>query len=381
VQLLYCLHSSAIRQTGLPGHKARNFLDGQTLRFLDGNLPDSVEKPGNVTVHWECLRGGRSMQAAVVNVLGQPPRFQSFPEPIPGEGEALIHVRAAGLHPIVKTLASGSHYAAKGEVPMVPGIDGVGALEDGSRVYFGFARSPWGTMCQRTVAPRSRCLPVPESLGDLEAAAIANPGMSAWLSLKSRAAVTAGETVLILGATGVAGQLAIQVARFLGAGRVIGVGRNVEALAAANVDAVIALTQPEDEVRDAFTAEVAQGIDVVIDYLWGRPTELLLGALATGFRPSATRPTRLVELGESAGKTITLPGATLRSIDLKLMGGGFGSVPLDQVLGAIPELFSLAAAGSLKIAVEPIPLVGVEEAWSQVEKGRRIVFTVEGKSV
>jgi NADPH2:quinone reductase len=231
-------------------------------------------------------------------------------------------------------------------------------------------------MCQRTVAPRSRCLPVPESLGDLNAAAIGNPGMSAWLSLKRRAAVTAGETVLILGATGVAGQLAIQVARLLGARRVIGAGRNVETIAAADVDAVIALGQPEDAVRDAFAAEAAQGIDVVIDYLWGRPTELLLEALAKGFRPSATRPTRLVEMGESAGKTISLPGATLRSIDLKLMGGGFGSVPLDQVLGAIPELFSLAAAGSLKIAVEPVPLAAVEEAWSRVEKGRRIVFAV-----
>ena len=317
------------------------------------------------------------MQAAVVNVLGQPPRFQSFPEPIPGEGEALIQVRAVGLHPIVKALASGSHYAGKGEVPMVPGSDGVGTLEDGSRVYFGFARSPWGTMCQRTVAPRSRCLPVPESLDDLEAAAIANPGMSAWLSLKRRATVVAGETVLILGATGVAGQLAIQVARLLGARRVIGAGRNVEALAAADVDAVIALGQPEDAVRDAFSVEAAQGVDVVIDYLWGRPTELLLEALAKGFRPSATQPTRLVEMGESAGKTITLPAATLRSIDLKLMGGGFGSVPLDQVLGAIPELFSLAAAGSLKVAVEPVPLAAVEEAWSRLEKGRRLVFTVE----
>ena len=316
------------------------------------------------------------MQAAVVNVLGQPPRFQSFPEPIPGEGEALIHVRAAGLHPIVKTLASGSHYAAKGEVPMVPGIDGVGALEDGSRVYFGFARSPWGTMCQRTVAPRSRCLPVPESLGDLEAAAIANPGMSAWLSLKSRAAVTAGETVLILGATGVAGQLAIQVARFLGAGRVIGVGRNVEALAAANVDAVIALTQPEDEVRDAFTAEVAQGIDVVIDYLWGHPTELLLAALARGYKPEGSRRIRLVEVGESAGKTIALPGALLRSMDISLLGSGFGSVPINEVMGAIPRLFSLAAEGHLRANVESVPLAEVEAAWSRVEKGKRIVFAV-----
>jgi NADPH2:quinone reductase len=316
------------------------------------------------------------MQAAVVNVLGQAPRYQSFPDPVAGEGEALIQVRAAGLHPIVKLLASGTHYIATGEVPMVPGVDGVGTLEDGSRVYFGFARKPWGTMSERTVAPRSMCIPLPDGIDDVKAAAIANPGMSAWLSLKERARVAAGETVLVLGATGVAGHLAIQAARLLGAERVIGVGRNVESIAAADVDAVIGLNQPEDAVRDAFAAEAAGGIDVVIDYLWGRPTELLLEALAKGFRASSTRPTRLVEVGESAGKTITLPGATLRSVDLTLMGSGFGSTALDRIFAAIPNLFSMAAAGSLKIAVDPIPLPDVEAAWSRVEKGRRIVFTV-----
>lgn len=316
------------------------------------------------------------MQAAVVNVLGQAPRYQSFPDPVAGEGEVAIQVRAAGLHPIVKARASGSHYSSDGVVPAVPGVDGVGTLADGSRVYFGFARAPFGTMAERTVTRRSMCIPLPDGLDDVQAAAIANPGMSAWVSIKERARVTAGQTVLVLGATGVAGQLAIQVARYLGAKRVIGVGRNVEAIAAADVDAVIALGAPEDAVRDAFASEAAAGIDVVIDYLWGRPTELLLEALARGFRASSTRATRLVEVGESAGKTISLPGATLRSVDLTLLGSGFGSAALDIIFAAIPTLFSLAAAGTLKIAVEPVPLADVEAAWTREEKGRRIVFTV-----
>jgi NADPH2:quinone reductase len=316
------------------------------------------------------------MQAAVVNVLGQPPSYQSFPDPVAGDGEALIQVRAAGLHPIVKALASGAHYAGGTQVPMVPGVDGVGVLEDGSRVFFGFARKPWGSMAERTVVPKSMCIPLPDGIGDIQAAAIANPGMSAWLSLKERAGIAAGETVLVLGATGVAGQLALQAARLLGAKRIIGAGRNIAAIAAEDVDAIIALAQPEDAVREAFAAEAASGIDVVIDYLWGRPTELLLEAIAKGFKASATRPTRLVEVGESAGKTITLPGATLRSVDLTLIGSGFGAVPLDKILGTIPALFSMAAAGSLRIAVDPVPLAGVEAAWNLVEKGRRIVFTV-----
>lgn len=315
------------------------------------------------------------MQAAVVNVLGEPPKYQSFPDPMPGDGEALIRVRAAGLHPIVKALASGSHYLGGTEVPMIPGVDGVGTLEDGSRVFFGFARKPFGTMCERTVAPRSWCLPLPDGIDDVQAAAIANPGMSAWLSLKERAGVNAGESVLILGATGVAGQLAIQVARHLGAKRVIAAGRNTDALAGEPVDAVVSLNQEDNSIRDQFFSEAAKGIDVVIDYLWGRPTELLLEALAKGFRPDAARATRLVEVGDSAGKTITLPGATLRSIDLKLMGSGFGSFPLDRVLAAIPGLFSMAAAGTLRVDVEQVLLAQVESAWTRTEKGRRIVFT------
>lgn len=316
------------------------------------------------------------MKAAVINILGQPPQYQDFPDPRPGENEVLIYVHAAGLHPIVKAIASGSHYSATGEIPLVAGIDGVGTRPDGTRVYFGGPRKPWGTMAELCAVPTSMCLPLPDGISDQEAAAIANPGMSAWLSLKERAQLAPGETVLILGATGVAGHLAIQSARHLGAKRIIAAGRNVDALAGENVDAIVALGEGDDAVRAAFLAEAANGIDVVIDYLWGRPTELLLEALVKGFKPSATRSTRLVEVGESAGRTITLPGAALRSIDLKLLGSGFGSVPLASILSAIPGLFAMAASGDLHVDVEAIPLADVEAAWSRSEKARRIVFTM-----
>jgi NADPH2:quinone reductase len=276
----------------------------------------------------------------------------------------------------VKALASGSHYASGGELPAIPGIDGVGVLEDGRRVYFVFVRKPWGTMAERAAAPLSKCIPLPDGLDDLTAAAIANPGMSAWVSLKERGGLKPGETVLILGATGVAGQLAVQVARQLGAKRVIAAGRNVGSIQKADVDAIVALGEPEDAVREVFAGHVASGIDLVIDYLWGRPTELLFEALGRGFKASSTHRTRHVEVGESAGKAITLPGALLRSVDLTLLGSGFGSARLDEILAAIPTLFSMAAAGNLKIVVEPVPLAEVETAWNRVEKGRRIVFTV-----
>src|SRR5579863_7002249 len=133
------------------------------------------------------------MHAAVIDALGRSPRYQEFPEPVPGDGEALIRMRTAGLHPIVKALAAGSHYASGGELPMVLGIDGVGTLGDGKRVYVTFTRKPWGTMCERTVAPQARLLPLPDGIDDLQAAAIANPGMSAWLSLKERAGLKPDE--------------------------------------------------------------------------------------------------------------------------------------------------------------------------------------------
>jgi NADPH:quinone reductase-like Zn-dependent oxidoreductase len=313
------------------------------------------------------------MQAAVVNEPGQAPKYQSFPDPAPDGGEVLVRVRAAGLHPVVKAIASGAHYIATQTGPSIPGVDGVGVLPDGQRVYFGFIRKPWGTMAE--LAAAARTIPIPDGLDETTAAAIANPGMSAWMTLQDRAGLIAGETVLIMGATGVAGQLAIQVARHLGAKRVIAAGRNVEAIAKADVDAIIALGQPEDALREALTAEAANGIDVVVDYLWGRPTELVLEALAKGFKPEATHRTRLVEVGSSAGPAITLPGATLRSIDLTLMGSGFGAARLDRILVAIPTLFDLAAKGVLTIAVDPVPLAQVEDDWNRVEKGRRIVFT------
>jgi NADPH:quinone reductase-like Zn-dependent oxidoreductase len=206
------------------------------------------------------------------------------------------------------------------------------------------------------------------------AAAIPNPGMSAWLSLKERAGLVPGETVFINGATGVAGRIAVQAARHLGAKKVIGAGRNLDSLRVAALDSTIQLNQPEDDIRKALAAELEQGVDVIVDYLWGRPAELILEALAKSFRPDRPRSVRMVQIGDVAGKTITLPGATLRSVDLKLFGSGFGSVSVDRVWDAIPNLFSLAARGEFTIDIERIPLRDVESAWNRKTEGRRIVF-------
>src|SRR5271154_3784574 len=217
------------------------------------------------------------MKAAVVHSFDSPPRYTSFADPVAAEGERLVTVTAAGLHPIVKALAKGTHYGSSGELPFVAGVDGVGKLEDGTRVYFGIARSPFGTFSERSLASSWMCLPLPDGVDDVTAAGIANPAMSSWAALTVRAKFVAGGSVLILGATGVAGQLAVQIAKRLGARRVIAAGRNpqaLEKLKSLGADVVISLDQDQAALVAAYRAEIADaGIDVVLDYLWGNPAE------------------------------------------------------------------------------------------------------------
>src|SRR5271170_3199079 len=267
------------------------------------------------------------MNAAVVYDFNQPPRHTTFADPVPAEGEKLVTVKAAGLHQIVKALANGSHYGSTGELPFIPGVDGVGRLQDGKRVYFGIARSPYGTFSERALASSWMSIELPEGLDDVTAAGIANPGMSSWVALTSRAKFVAGESVLVLGATGVAGQLAVQIAKRLGARRVVAAGRNpqaLEKLKALGADTVISLDQDQTPLVSAFRSELAEGgVDVVLDYLWGLPAERVLEAISQkGLRKASAR-VRFVQIGDSAGKTVPLSAATLRSSGLELLGSGF----------------------------------------------------------
>jgi NADPH2:quinone reductase len=318
------------------------------------------------------------VNAAVVTAFDAPPRYGSFADPVAQEGEALVTITAAGLHPIVKSLANGTHYGSTGELPFVPGVDGVGRLEDGTRIYFGVARSPFGTFAERAPAAGWMRLPLPDGLDDATAAGIANPAMSSWVALQSRAKFVSGESVLILGATGVAGQLAVQIAKRLGARRVIAAGRNpaaLEKLKELGADAVIPLDQERAALVSAFRSEYAEaGVDVVLDYLWGQPAESLLEAIAQkGLKKAAAR-VRFVQIGSSAGTAISLPAAVLRSSGLELLGSGFGSASLDQIVKALAEFFTAAAEKAFQFEIRIAPLSDVEALWNVKEQGTRIVF-------
>lgn len=318
------------------------------------------------------------MRAAVVSAFDEPPKYANFDDPVAAEGELAVTVTAAGLHPIVKALANGTHYGSTGELPFVPGVDGAGCLEDDTRVFFGAARSPFGTFAERTLAASWMCIPLPEGLDDATAAGIANPAMSSWVALKARAQFVSGESVLILGATGVAGQLAVQIAKRLGARRVIAAGRSpqaLEKLKALGADAVIPLDQEHDPLVAAFKSEIAEaGVDVVLDYLWGHPAECALEAISQkGLRKASPR-VRYVQIGSSAGGTISLAAAALRSSGLELLGSGFGSASLIQIRAAVEEFFKMAAREPFQFSAKTAPLSEIESLWNSPEQGTRLVF-------
>jgi NADPH:quinone reductase-like Zn-dependent oxidoreductase len=316
------------------------------------------------------------MKAAVLHELGKSPRFDEFEEPTAGAGEAIVRVLAASLKPIERQLAAGSHYASPRELPVVCGADGVGQLADGTRVFFGGPRRPYGAMAEHTVVPAGFCFPVPEQMDDCVAAALPNPGVSALLSLNHRAKVAKGETVLILGATGVTGTLAVQIAKMLGAGRVVGAGRNPEALGKLRgfgADATIQLDRPEEELKKEFVREAGEGgFHVIIDYVWGRPTEVLLAAITRNEFAPVNPEIRLLQVGESAGPTISLPAAVLRSTALTILGTA--GMPAREVLvAAMQQILAWGAAGTLRIETEQVPLADIEHAWTRPERSRRLV--------
>ena len=321
------------------------------------------------------------MNAAVVRAFDAPPVYATFDDPIPQPAEKLVQVRAAGLHQIVRGVASGRHYSSQGKLPFIPGVDGAGVLEDGTRVYFGGARFPYGTMCEQTVIGDVKgvfmMIPLPEGIEDAFAAGIANPGMSSWVAL-DRGRFTAGDSVLIVGATGTSGQLAVQIARARGARRVVAAGSNPEVLArlkSLGADAVISLAQEQDALVAAFREEfAANGIDVILDYLYGPPAEAVLSAMAQkGAIKSGTR-VRYVQIGALAGANISLPASTLRSTNLEILGSGFGSASMEDIRKGIAEFFALCATQKIEFAYKTAPLSEVESLWNAKGDGERLVF-------
>jgi NADPH:quinone reductase-like Zn-dependent oxidoreductase len=305
------------------------------------------------------------MNAAVVTSFDEPPHYQELDVPLPAtDDETIVDMLAIGLHPRTRSGAAGAHYRSAGTLPMIPGVDGVGRRPDGQLIYFVAADDVIGTMAEQALVERHRAIVLPDDVDVVKIAAAMNPAMSAWVALRRRVPIQAGQSVLVLGATGNAGTMAVQVAKRLGAGRVVGAGRNrerLEALTANGADHVVALTDDADASARALSAAGAE-VDIVIDYLWGRPAEHAMMALLTG-RADRSRALDWIQIGSVAGPTITLPSVALRSANFRLQGTGQGAVSTAVYASELPALVDEIDAGRIVVKANAAPLAEVERIW------------------
>jgi NADPH:quinone reductase-like Zn-dependent oxidoreductase len=288
----------------------------------------------------------------------------------------LVDVLAAGLHPRVRSQADGSHYTSTGELPLVPGVDGVGRGADGLVRYFVLADTTIGAMAERTVIDTRRSIVLPDGIDPVAVAAAMNPAMSSWVALRQRVQFQAGQDVLVLGATGNAGRMAVQVAKRLGANQVIAAGRATDRLAALpalGATATVLLDGDADITADRL-GHAAADVDVVIDYLWGEPAAAAMTAVLT-HRADRSRALSWIQIGSVAGRTAPVPSAALRAARFQIVGSGQGSVSAQEYLAELPGLADEIAAGTLSVDARAMPLAHVEEAWAAApDATQRIVL-------
>lgn len=323
------------------------------------------------------------MKAAVMYQKGELPQYVDFEEPVAqNDQEVLVRVKAVAIKHFDKGKAAGTHYSSDKpkSTGQVIGGDGVCLLEDGTRVY-GIGIN--GMLAEKAVIDGRRMVKLPAALNDSIAAVLANAVIGSAMALRFKAAIQPGDVVLINGATGFTGMVAVQIAKHYGAAKVIATGRNVKSLQnllTLGADEIIAIT-PDDA---GFLAQVKQShqqkpIDVMIDYLWGRTAELLLSSLMG--QGAFTNKIRFVSVGSMGGDLVQLSAANLRSVDLQLTGSGLGSWSKEQVgrlfTEILPEMFQLAADGRLKVETIEVKLKDISTIWNlNVSDGKRLVVTI-----
>jgi NADPH:quinone reductase-like Zn-dependent oxidoreductase len=323
------------------------------------------------------------MKAAVIYKKGEMPKYAEFADPmVQNENEVLVSIKAVAITNLDKGIVSGDHYSSENENQSgtVIGSDGVGLLENGTRVY---ARGISGTIAEKALVEKNRMVLLPDAISDAIAAAMPNAVAGSAMALRFRAAIQPGETVLINGATGFTGQMAIQIAKHYGAKKIIVTGRNektLQSLLALGADEIISLKQDDQSIINQLkTIQQNTPIDIVLDYLWGHSAELIFAFLKG--KGNFTHTVRYVSIGAMSGDNIQLSAAILRSVDLQLSGSGLGSWTKEQVrllfLEILPEMFLLAAQNKLQVNIQTTSLVDIEKAWNiEVPDGKRLVVTV-----
>ncbi|SEV91630.1 NADPH:quinone reductase [Chitinophaga sp. YR573] len=323
------------------------------------------------------------MKAAVMYQKGELPQYVDFPEPIAqNDNEVLVSVKAVAIKHFDKGRANGKHYSsdAPGEGGSVIGGDGVCLLEDGTRVY-GMGVS--GMLAGKATIHKDRIVKLPNGLDDAAAAALPNAVIGAAMGLRFKADIQPGDVVLINGATGFTGRVAVQIAKHYGAKKVIVTGRNQQSLndlLTLGADEIVSVLQDDEQFKAQLTAIHAQTpVDIVVDYLWGHTAEMILACLKGD--GSFTNRIRYVSVGSMTGDLIQLSAANLRSVNLQLTGSGLGAWSKQQVgllfKEILPEMFALAAEGKLKVETINVKMEDIAELWNlDVPDGRRLVVTI-----
>lgn len=320
------------------------------------------------------------MKAAVLNKIGEIPQYKDFADPYPGKDEVFIHVKAVALENVDQMIARGEHFASRkflSELPAVVGIRGVGERSDGRLVGFSGIRAPYGAMAEKVVVPNESTMPIPNGVHAEEAVALPPAALTSLFPLKWGTKMKSGETVLVNGATGIAGKLAVQIAKLLGAGRVIGTGRNQKSLQRImelGADTVLDLKQPKDKLFTFFKKEVDSGIDIILDFLWGYPTEVLIKSIVPQEINLDGQRTRLVQIGEKAGANLTLPADALRTSGLEIFGGAAGITPA-LIQEGTNLIWEWVKEGKLHMDIEKVSLRDIESVWNRSDfQGKRVVI-------
>jgi NADPH2:quinone reductase len=312
------------------------------------------------------------VRAAVIRELGQPPGLADRPEP---SGEAIYEISAVSLNPIDVNVGAGRYFGGHPELPYVPGCEGVGHASDGTRVYLfgdGFGLSRNGLLAERAAAPADLGIPLPDAVSDEIATSCGIAGMAGWMPVAWRAPVRKNDRVLVLGATGTVGLVAVQAAKLLGAARVVAAGRNVERLErAAELGADATVSLEEDDLVTAFKdAAGGDGPTYIVDMLWGPPAVAGIQAAAPGWRS--------VQIGQSAGAEASVSSAAIRGKMGELYGYTDFAVPRDEFREQYLRLVGHAAASEIILDIDTYPLERIAEAWERQAAGAhaKIVVTL-----
>lgn len=313
------------------------------------------------------------MKAAILTGPDRAPEYGDFAEPVVGADRQLVDLVATGIHPVVRSIATGRHYGSTGAWPLIPGVDAVARAGDGTLIYTGYVEPPYGTLAERMAVPGGLGIPLPEGADPVAVAGGLNPGLSSWMPLITRRNETGAlGVVVIVGATGMAGLLAVQNARALGAERVIGLGRNPDGLEKVAAAGGVPVALSGDRANDA--AAISSALDgaspgLVLDFTWGAPAEAMFAALERRGLDEDSADIAYIEIGSTAGAEASVPAALLRSRRLRISGSGAGSASIAEIVAQLPVYLGLIASGAVTVPTRTFSLSQVAEAWAIAEAG------------